>query len=38
MIHVVLYESEIPPNTGDIIRLCANTGDRLHLITHWFSS
>lgn len=32
MIHVVLYEPEIPPNTGNIIRLCANTGARLHLI------
>ena len=32
MFHVVLYEPEIPPNTGNIIRLCANTGCRLHLI------
>lgn len=32
MIHVVLYEPEIPPNTGNIIRLCANTGAILHLI------
>ena len=32
MIHVVLYEPEIPPNTGNIIRLCANTGTHLHLI------
>lgn len=32
MLHVVLYEPEIPPNTGNIIRLCANTGCRLHLI------
>ena len=32
MLHVVLYEPEIPPNTGNIIRLCANTGSRLHLI------
>lgn len=32
MIHVVLYEPEIPPNTGNIIRLCANTGTQLHLI------
>jgi len=31
-IHVALYEPEIPPNTGNIIRLCANTGARLHLI------
>ncbi len=30
--HVVLYEPEIPPNTGNIIRLCANTGASLHLI------
>lgn len=29
---VVLYEPEIPPNTGNAIRLCANTGARLHLI------
>ena len=32
MFEVVLYEPEIPPNTGNIIRLCANTGSRLHLI------
>ncbi len=32
MIHVVLVEPEIPPNTGNIIRLCANTGAHLHLI------
>jgi len=32
MIHVVLYEPEIPPNTGNIIRLCANTGAQLHLL------
>ncbi len=32
MIRVVLYEPEIPPNTGNIIRLCANTGAELHLI------
>ncbi|WP_404369564.1 tRNA (uridine(34)/cytosine(34)/5-carboxymethylaminomethyluridine(34)-2'-O)-methyltransferase TrmL [Marinobacter sp.] len=32
MLDVVLYEPEIPPNTGNIIRLCANTGCRLHLI------
>ena len=30
--HVALYEPEIPPNTGNIIRLCSNTGTRLHLI------
>ena len=32
MPHVILYEPEIPPNTGNIIRLCANTGTMLHLI------
>lgn len=32
MFHIVLYEPEIPPNTGNIIRLCANTGAWLHLI------
>ena len=32
MFHVVLYQPEIPPNTGNIIRLCANTGCHLHLI------
>jgi len=32
MFNVVLYQPEIPPNTGNIIRLCANTGCRLHLI------
>ncbi len=32
MISVILYEPEIPPNTGNIIRLCANTGANLHLI------
>jgi len=32
MFHVVLYEPEIPANTGNIIRLCANTGAQLHLI------
>jgi tRNA (cytidine/uridine-2'-O-)-methyltransferase len=30
--HIVLYQPEIPPNTGNIIRLCANTGSTLHLI------
>ena len=30
--HVVLYQPEIPPNTGNIIRICANTGAKLHLI------
>jgi tRNA (cytidine/uridine-2'-O-)-methyltransferase len=32
MLHIVLYQPEIPPNTGNIIRLCANTGCSLHLI------
>ncbi|MCX7152846.1 MAG: tRNA (uridine(34)/cytosine(34)/5-carboxymethylaminomethyluridine(34)-2'-O)-methyltransferase TrmL [Proteobacteria bacterium] len=32
MIDVVLFEPEIPPNTGNVIRLCANTGARLHLV------
>lgn len=32
MIHISLLEPEIPPNTGNIIRLCANTGTQLHLI------
>ncbi len=32
MLDVVLYQPEIPPNTGNVIRLCANTGARLHLI------
>ncbi|HEV7165472.1 MAG TPA: tRNA (uridine(34)/cytosine(34)/5-carboxymethylaminomethyluridine(34)-2'-O)-methyltransferase TrmL [Gammaproteobacteria bacterium] len=32
MFHVVLYQPEIPPNTGNIIRLCANAGAALHLI------
>lgn len=32
MLRVVLYQPEIPPNTGNIIRLCANTGCSLHLI------
>jgi tRNA (cytidine/uridine-2'-O-)-methyltransferase len=30
--HIILYQPEIPPNTGNIIRLCANSGSRLHLI------
>jgi tRNA (cytidine/uridine-2'-O-)-methyltransferase len=30
--NLALYEPEIPPNTGNIIRLCANTGSKLHLI------
>ena len=32
MFNIVLYQPEIPPNTGNIIRLCANTGAMLHLI------
>jgi len=32
MLHIVLFEPEIPPNTGNIIRLCANTGAQLHLV------
>ncbi len=32
MINLILYEPEIPPNTGNIIRLCANTGVALHLV------
>ncbi len=31
-LHVALYQPEIPPNTGNVIRLCANTGTQLHLI------
>ena len=32
MFHVILYQPEIPPNTGNSIRLCANTGAHLHLV------
>ena len=32
MFHVILYQPEIPPNTGNIIRLCANSGCQLHLV------
>ena len=32
MFHIILFEPEIPPNTGNIMRLCANTGCSLHLI------
>ncbi len=32
MLHIALYQPEIPPNTGNIMRLCANTGTTLHLI------
>jgi len=31
-LHIILYQPEIPPNTGNIIRLCANTGASLHLV------
>jgi tRNA (cytidine/uridine-2'-O-)-methyltransferase len=32
MFHIVLFEPEIPPNTGNIIRVCANTGAQLHIV------
>lgn len=32
MFHIILFQPEIPPNTGNIIRLCANIGSQLHLI------
>lgn len=32
MLHVILFQPEIPPNTGNIIRLCANSGASLHLV------
>lgn len=32
MFHVILFQPEIPPNTGNVMRLCANTGARLHLV------
>lgn len=32
MLHIVLYEPEIPPNTGNVMRLAANAGARLHLV------
>lgn len=32
MFHIVLHQPEIPPNTGNVIRLCANTGAHLHLV------
>jgi len=32
VLNVILFQPEIPPNTGNVIRLCANTGARLHLI------
>ncbi len=32
MFHVILFRPEIPPNTGNVIRLCANSGARLHLV------
>lgn len=32
MFHLILYQPEIPPNTGNVIRLCANVGAKLHLV------
>ena len=32
MFNIILHEPEIPPNTGNVMRLCANTGARLHLV------
>lgn len=32
MLHLILYQPEIPPNTGNVIRLCANVGATLHLV------
>ena len=32
MLEIVLYEPEIPPNAGNVMRLCANTGSRLHMV------
>ena len=32
MFHIILYQPEIPPNTGNVIRLCANAGAHLHLV------
>jgi tRNA (cytidine/uridine-2'-O-)-methyltransferase len=32
MFHIILHQPEIPPNTGNVIRLCANTGAALHLV------
>jgi tRNA (cytidine/uridine-2'-O-)-methyltransferase len=32
MFHIILFEPEIPPNAGNVIRLCANTGATLHLV------
>ena len=37
MFDIILYQPEIPPNTGNIMRLCANTGAKLHLIDRWDS-
>ena len=38
MFEIVLYQPEIPPNTGNIMRICANAGCRLHLVRPlWFS-
>ena len=32
MFHIVLFQPEIPPNTGNVIRLCVNSGTTLHLV------
>ena len=32
MLHVILHQPQIPPNTGNVIRLCANSGAALHLV------
>ena len=32
MFHIILYNPEIPPNTGNILRMCSSTGAKLHLI------
>lgn len=38
MFSIVLFQPEIPPNTGNVIRLCANTGCDLHVVKPaWFS-
>ena len=34
MFHLILYQPEIPPNTGNVIRLCANTGVALHPVSY----
>ena len=37
MFHLILYEPEIPPNTGNVIRLCANTGSACNSSNRWAS-